>query len=64
MQNSIDVENKPVPSDEGNVPGDLIEEKQEVPLHPSIDPKNQQEYWRWVQLQILRERSGKNSSRE
>lgn len=64
MQNSIDMEDTPVLSGEENVPGDSVEEKQEASPRSSVDPKNQQEYWRWVQLQLLRERAGRTIPRE
>lgn len=47
-------------------PQDLSREMadQETPPRPAVIPQNQQDYWRWIQLQILREREGKSALRE
>lgn len=56
-------ENSTVSDEKDPSPG--LRTEQEVPLpHYSVGPMNQQDYWRWVQFQILRERTGKSSVRE
>ncbi len=38
--------------------------EQKTPPYPAVIPQNQQDYWRWIQLQVLREREGKSALRE
>jgi len=48
-------------------PQDLLRDadgEQKSPPYPAVVPKNQQDYWRWIQLQVLREREGKSALRE
>lgn len=41
-----------------------MQEQESPSLSHALELKNQQDYWRWIQLQILRERVGGGLSRE
>lgn len=45
-------------------PENDVATKPEGHNHPSVDPQKQLDYWRWVQLQVLRGRARKSPLRE
>lgn len=58
----IEQEQSAIPPDQQDPPRDTTD--QETPPRPAVIPQNQQDYWRWIQLQVLREREGKSALRE
>lgn len=55
-----DKQEQPAVSDQQDLPRDA--DAEQASLRPMVVPQNQQDYRRWIQLQILRERKGKKSA--
>ena len=58
MKPDAELQKKKIVDEERNLP--ITVDGGEPPVAHSSEPQNQQEYWRWVQLQLLRERAGRS----